>query len=343
MKFKIACYSAVLYIAVIILTTAICIAQPGTQTPLPDNGGSWPSDNGGQQSDNGADFPISAQPAYVPSESSGDTAEANLPEGEVTYQQIQSADPSVARLAMVTNFQQWVLYNRAWSVGPAAVNYYRQISAILWNDQNQYITSYEKYPDGTIRRHDVGYHSANTYVHGRFIGDVPGWHQLVMKGSLSSWSNIIWVYVYPSGGSGGGQCITPCGMGCCGAGQVCSTTTGRCVTVTPGGGGGYPRTNEYWDTSLESCPAGSVTARCGSPNSCVGCDGRCTDDSNPHWSTSARQYVRCTQGKWEPASGVVTTNYPGPDVEPPQPAYPDVPQPAYPMSNSSIPVHVGEL
>ena len=325
--------------AAIILTTAICIAQPGTQLPLPDNGGSWPSDNGGgQQSDNGADFPISAQPAYVPSESSGDTTEANLPEGEVTYQQIQSADPSVARLAMVTNFQQWVLYNRAWSVGPAAVNYYRQISAILWNDQNQYIASYEKYPDGTIRRHDLGYHSANTYVHGRFLGDAPGWHQLAMKGSMkgsrSLWSNIIWIYVYPSGGSGGGQCITPCGMGCCGAGQVCSTMTGQCVT--PGGGGGYPRTNEYWDTSLASCPAGSVNVMCGSPNSCVGCDGRCSAEGGSYWSSSAKRYVRCTQGKWEPAGGVVTTNYPEPPVEP-QPAYPNEPQVPFTVTPVNVP------
>lgn len=72
---------------------------------------------------------------------------------------------------------------------------------------------------------------------------------------------------------------------------------------------GYPRTNEYWDTSIASCTPGSVHATCPSPNSCVGCNGQCSAEGR-YWSSSAGMYVICSQGKWKPDTGGSSSGYP---------------------------------
>jgi C1A family cysteine protease len=79
----------------------------------------------------------------------------------------------------------------------------------------------------------------------------------------------------------------------------------QCTFNVVGCGGpsnGYPRTNEYWDSSLASCTPGSVQVICSSPNSCVGCDGECVPEGGPYWSSTANRYVLCSQGKWKSAN-----------------------------------------
>lgn len=57
---------------------------------------------------------------------------------------------------------------------------------------------------------------------------------------------------------------------------------------------GYPRTNEYFKTSLiPNCTPGSKHAICLSPNSCVDCDGKCWLPGSYNSGT-----IKCSQGKW---------------------------------------------
>ena len=70
---------------------------------------------------------------------------------------------------------------------------------------------------------------------------------------------------------------------------ICSD--GKWKQGTPSG---YPRTNEYWDTSIAACTPGSVQATCPSQDSCVGCNGKCyAPGSKPDPD------VICNGGKWD--------------------------------------------
>jgi hypothetical protein len=152
------------------------------------------------------------QPSYIPPTSSGGTS-VNLPQGEVSYYVI----PNAGSFQPTYGLEMRVMYNGLWTAGPASVCLGRSMSAVIRNDQNQYLRTYEKYPSGYLSVKDWGYHLGGTYLHGVFVGDTLGWHQLRARGSRSGWGSIIWIYVAkcggwypPSGGwnpSGGGNWV----------------------------------------------------------------------------------------------------------------------------------------
>jgi hypothetical protein len=183
---------------------------PGTDYPLgPEYPGSQSgldpyssqSGQGGAESSHPTSGPQSYQPMSTPSAST--TQALDYGQGEtLTQQEVfasggmqASGDMQMRAYAMVTGLQLWVRYNGAWSKDPAAVYYYRSTSMLTNNDQSQYIWSWERYPNGRQQWQNWGYRMPG-YIHGQFIGDARGWHQLAMWGSRSGWSNVIWIYVW---------------------------------------------------------------------------------------------------------------------------------------------------
>jgi len=160
----------------------------------PPDGGQYPPDGGGSGQDgHPATGPIGSAPSSAPPDST--TEALSYAEGqELTQQDVQATGGEMRAYMMVSGLQLWVRYNGAWIVGPAAVRYWRSTSMLTQNDQPQYIWSWEMYPNGRQVWKQWGYRRAG-YIHGRFIGDMRGWHQLAMWGSKSGWSNSVWILV----------------------------------------------------------------------------------------------------------------------------------------------------
>ena len=179
----------------------------GPGYPGPDSGQSAYSNQGGTSSSHPTSGPQSYQPTSTPSASS--TGALSFGQGETLTQQEVMASGNmessrglqatgsgqVMAYAMVTGLQLLVYYNGAWTMDPAAVYYYGSTSLVTNNDQAQTIWAWEKYPNGQQYWQNWGYRYPG-YIHGRFIGDARGWHQLAMWGSQSGWSNVVWIYVW---------------------------------------------------------------------------------------------------------------------------------------------------
>ena len=161
--------------------------------PYPPDGGQYLPDGGSNQGGHPATGPIGSPPSSAPSDST--TGALGYAQGqELTQRDIQVTGGALMAHAMVSGLQLWVWYNGAWTIGPAAVHYWRSTSTATYNDRSQYIWSWELYPNGRQVWKQWGYRMAG-YIHGRFTGDMRGWHQLAMWGSRSGWSNSVWIYV----------------------------------------------------------------------------------------------------------------------------------------------------
>jgi len=90
----------------------------------------------------------------------------------------------------------WVLYNGAWSYGPAAIYYGQRTNCVISNSQAQNIWSYEKYPGGYEVWNYWGFWRPGNY-NTWFSGDANGWHLIAIYGDGSGWSNPIWISVVP--------------------------------------------------------------------------------------------------------------------------------------------------
>lgn len=149
--------------------------------------------------------PASSEPISAPSAST--TEALNYGEGQTLTQQdvastggissggISSGGATAFYMA-VAGMQLYARYNGRWTTDPASVYYWRSTSTLTDNDQYQKIWSWEMYPNAPqpVWR-NWGYRMEG-YIHGKFIGDARGWHQLAMWGSKSGWSNVIWIYVW---------------------------------------------------------------------------------------------------------------------------------------------------
>ena len=174
------------------------------------------SSNSGQVSQGGhpQSGPSSEQPQNTPQASSGNMA-TNLVQGQkLSLQEVaniggtvssgasssgdNSGDSGVKRLMLVGSgpqIQYWALYNGQWTKGPSAIYYNQQINTIYYNDQGQYLWSYEKYPNGYVDWQYLGY-MYQGYYNMWFFGDARGYHQTAIWGSNSGWSNVLWIYVW---------------------------------------------------------------------------------------------------------------------------------------------------
>jgi hypothetical protein len=194
---------------------------PGQGNVPYNNGGQY--SNGGQSSNNGGQGPQGEHPQYGPSSeqpqntpqaSTGNMA-TSLAQGQQLSQQevaniggavsngaSSSGDNSggsgVKRLLLVgpgSQIQYWALYNGQWTKGPSAVYYNQQMNTLLYNDQGQYLWSYEQYPNGYVDWQNLGY-MYQGYYNMWFLGDAKGYHQTAIWGSNSGWSNVLWTYVW---------------------------------------------------------------------------------------------------------------------------------------------------
>lgn len=191
------------------------------QGNVPYNGG--PSSNGGQSSSNSGQGsqgghpqsgPSSSEPQNTPQASAGNMA-TNLAQGQqLTQQEVakiggdissgasnlgaNSGGSGVKRLLLVgpgSQIQYWALYNGQWTKGPSAIYYNQQMNTIFYNDQAQYLWSYEQYPNGYVDWQNLGYMYPG-YYNMWFLGDATGYHQTAIWGSNSGWSNVLWIYVW---------------------------------------------------------------------------------------------------------------------------------------------------
>lgn len=178
------------------------------QGNMPSSGGNQ-SSSGGQGSQGGhpQSGPASAQPQNTPQASSGRMA-TNLAQGQQLSQQevaslggaVSTGTPSSGgaqtyRLVIGPQIQYWALYNGQWTKDASAIYYGQQMNTLLYNDQGQYLWSYELYPNGYVDWQNLGY-MYQGYYNMWFMGDARGWHQTAIWGSNSGWSNVLWIYVW---------------------------------------------------------------------------------------------------------------------------------------------------
>jgi len=173
-----------------------------------DQQGKYPSGQGDQTSqgayaEHPSTGPQSQQPSYTPSASTGKVAEnygqgQSLTEEQVTQLGGETTSAKAGgqyQALLVTGLEQWALYNGYWTKEPAAVYYYGKMNLLVYNDQNQYVWTYEKYPNGYEDWRSWGYLYPG-YYNRIFVGDSPGWHEIAIWGDKSGYSNVLYIYVY---------------------------------------------------------------------------------------------------------------------------------------------------
>ncbi len=171
---------------------------PGYQGPQNGPGTPLPADSEGGHPATG---PNSSQPLSAPSGSN--TEALSYAEGQSLSQQDVALSGGLSggsgsgdmAFMLVAGLQVWTRYNGMWTTDPAAVFFWRSTSLLSYNDQAQTVWSWERYPNGQQSWRNLGYRMPG-YFHGRFIGDARGWHELAMWGSISGWSNVVWIYVW---------------------------------------------------------------------------------------------------------------------------------------------------
>ena len=128
-----------------------------------------------------------------------------ISEGE--YKQI--AGPVRAIPGMVGP-QIWIKYMGGWTMAQSAIYYGDWTYILVKNDQGRWISTQETYPNGQVHPKNWGYFSPGTYYF-RFIGDVVGWHKVVIADSYTGQqSNALWIDVRSRGpGPGPGPGPTP--------------------------------------------------------------------------------------------------------------------------------------
>ena len=149
--------------------------------------------------------PLKGQPSTIPQPSTGkissgeDVSKLPAPSGmaSIAEDEVTKIGGAPAKLKMISGSQLWVLYNGVWTMNSAAIYYGAQTYILLYNDQGQWISTEETYPNGWVDPKYWGYLNSG-YKYYTFIGDAVGWHKVVAKGSITGQSNVIWIYVWPT-------------------------------------------------------------------------------------------------------------------------------------------------
>lgn len=177
------------------------------------NPGGNPPSTGGQGSQGGhpQSGPSSVQPQVTPQASTGKTA-TNLGQGQqLSQQEVANIGGAVStgaqgsggnsggaqtyKLVIGPTLRYWALYNGQWTMDATGIYYGQQMNTLLYNDQGQYLWSYEQYPNGYVDWQSLGYMYPG-YYNMWFQADAYGWHQTAIWGSNSGWSNVLWIYVW---------------------------------------------------------------------------------------------------------------------------------------------------
>lgn len=89
----------------------------------------------------------------------------------------------------------YVLYNNKWSIDAMAFWLNDRTNSLSYVDVPQYLTYFEKYPDGEVTIKDWGYIQKGFHP-AWFSADEKGWHRVAIWGSESGWSSVVWIYVH---------------------------------------------------------------------------------------------------------------------------------------------------
>ena len=155
--------------------------------------------------------PLEGQPSTIPKASTGKTSigesVSKLPapsgmtlitgEAALTEDEVAKIGGAPRKITMMLGSQLWVLYNGAWTQNSAAIYNWDWTYIRLYNDQGQWISTEETYPNGWVDKRPWGYLNPG-YKYFTFRGDAVGWHKVVAVGSATGQSNGIWVYVWPT-------------------------------------------------------------------------------------------------------------------------------------------------
>lgn len=211
--------TSILFILLIInpLGMSKPIAGGGTEPDNPIGGNTEPSHNSTIVT---IISTISAEPSggqFVPT--SGSISTAPRPTDEPSFGAIPSEPPAASTgstkpylyhgespsmdeleslggdLEAEGNIKYLILYNNRWSTGSTAFWLNDKTNSLSYVDVPQYITYFEKYPNGEVTTTDweymqKGYHPA------WFSADEKGWHRVAIWGSESGWSSVVWIYVH---------------------------------------------------------------------------------------------------------------------------------------------------
>lgn len=93
------------------------------------------------------------------------------------------------------NLQYYILYNNKWSIDPTAFWLDDKTNTLSYVDVPQHIVYFEKYPDGEAIITEWGHMQKGLYP-ASFVADEKGWHRVAIWGSVSGWSDVVWIYVH---------------------------------------------------------------------------------------------------------------------------------------------------
>jgi len=159
---------------------------------FPDVGPYLPDNGSASQDEHPVTGPIGSPPSSEPDSS---TEALSYTDGqELTQQDMQNIGGAMLAYALKPGLRLWVRCDGRWTLRPTAACYLESTSTLTYNDQPQYIWSWEMYPKGRQVWKQWGYKNAG-FIHCRFTGAMRGWHQLAMWGSKSGWSNSVWISV----------------------------------------------------------------------------------------------------------------------------------------------------
>lgn len=89
----------------------------------------------------------------------------------------------------------YILYNNKWSIDATAFWLDDKTNTLSYVDEPQHIVYFEKYPDGEAIITEWGYMQKGFYP-ASFVADEKGWHRVAIWGSVSDWSDVVWIYVH---------------------------------------------------------------------------------------------------------------------------------------------------
>lgn len=87
----------------------------------------------------------------------------------------------------------WALYNGIWTMGPSAVLQFQGMNMLVKNNQWQSLWGYDSnsLPQWTF----WGYMGPG-FIPSTFYADTKGWHKCAIWGSVSGFSNTLWIFVW---------------------------------------------------------------------------------------------------------------------------------------------------
>jgi hypothetical protein len=201
---------------VFLLFILIIINPSGTSKPIL-GGGNEPSDKSTVTVITTTGSVGSSEGAFVPT--SGSISTAPRPKDEPSFGAIPSEPPAAStgstkpylyhgegpsmddlrslggEVKAEGSIKYYVLYNNKWCTGSMAFWLNDKTNSLSYVDISQYITYFEKYPDGEVTITDWGYMRKGFHP-AWFSADEKGWHRVAIWGSESGWSSVVWIYVH---------------------------------------------------------------------------------------------------------------------------------------------------